>query len=134
MSKQAKRITLGAIIAGTLGYLAGILTAPKSGRETRKDIKDTTNQTISQVEKELKKLHGDLNDLIQKAMNKSDKLKGKAKDDLLKLTQKAKDAKEKLREMLSAVHEGESQDPELKNAIDEASKAIKHIKEYLSKK
>ena len=134
MSKQAKRITLGAIIAGTLGYLAGILTAPKSGSETRKDIKDTTNQTISQVEKELKKLHGDLNDLIQKAMDKSDKLKGKAKDDLVKLTQKAKDAKEKLREMLSAVHEGESQDPELNNAIDEASKAIKHIKDYLAKK
>lgn len=133
MSKQAKRITIGAIIAGIVGYLAGVLTAPKSGKETRQDIKDTTTKTIAQIEKELKKLHGDLNDLIQKAGAKSETLKGKAKEELVNLTDRAKDAKEKLREMLSAVHEGESQDQDLKKAIDQASDAIKSIKNYLSK-
>ena len=49
------------------GYLAGILTAPKSGKETREDIKDTAVKTYSEAEKQLKKLHTELNDVLAEA-------------------------------------------------------------------
>jgi gas vesicle protein len=34
-----KKMALSALIAGAAGYVGGILTAPKSGRETRKQLK-----------------------------------------------------------------------------------------------
>ena len=36
----SKRFALGAIVGLTAGVIAGILTAPKSGRETRADMKE----------------------------------------------------------------------------------------------
>jgi len=42
MSKDTgKKVALGALIAASVGYVAGVLTAPKSGKETRQDIKNT---------------------------------------------------------------------------------------------
>jgi len=45
----------------------------------------------------------------------------------------AKVAKEKAREILSAVHEGDADDKDLKKAVDEASKAVAHLRTYLKK-
>ena len=52
-----KKLAIGAAISAVLGYIAGILTAPKSGKETRDDIKSKAHETYAAAEKELKKLH-----------------------------------------------------------------------------
>jgi gas vesicle protein len=44
-----KKIALSAIIAGVAGYGIGLLTAPKSGKDTRKDIKNTAQKTIIKI-------------------------------------------------------------------------------------
>jgi hypothetical protein len=46
---------------------------------------------------------------------------------------KAKDTKEKVREMLSALHEGDAEDQDLKRAITNANSALDHLRDFLKK-
>jgi len=129
----AKKVAIGSGIAAAVGYLAGILTAPKSGKQTRSDIKKTADKTVIEAEKELKKLHTELSKLIDEAKKGSTKLSSKAKKEADDLVDKAKDTKEKAREMLSAIHEGDTDDRDLKKAIKDANAAIDHLKDYIKK-
>jgi len=133
MDKRTKRFAIGALLAAAAGYIAGILTAPKSGKETREDIKNTAVRTYKAAEKELKELHTELNKLIGEAGKKADELKGAAKKNFDTAVEGAKAAKEKARELLSAVHEGDAEDNDLKQAIKEAKKAAEHLKSFLKK-
>lgn len=128
-----KRLAVGSAIAAIAGYVAGLLTAPKSGKETRGDIKQAANESISQAEKELKKLHTDLGKVIDEARLSGDRFSAKAKNDLSDLIDKAKDTKEKVREVISAIHEGEAEDVDLKKAVKEANTALDHLREFLKK-
>ncbi|HLZ14662.1 MAG TPA: YtxH domain-containing protein [Candidatus Saccharimonadales bacterium] len=135
MSKNStvKKFAIGTILAAAAGYLAGILTAPKSGKETRQDIKEAAVKTYSEAEKQLKKLHTELNEVLAEAKGRLETVKGKAHDELEKAMDAGKTMKEKARELLSAVHEGDADDKDLKKAIDEANKAVEHLKSYLKK-
>ena len=133
MDKRAKKFAVGAVIAAAAGYVAGILTAPKSGKETREDIKDTAVRTYNAAEKELKTLHTELNKLMDEANKKAGEFKGTAQKNLDKAVEGAKVAKEKARELLSAVHEGDADDKDLDDAVKEAKKAVEHLRSYLKK-
>lgn len=130
---STKKIAVGAVFAAAAGYVAGILTAPKSGKETRKDIKDAAVKARSEAEKTLKKLYGELNELIEKGKNQTKKLNESAKTQLAGLLTQAQFAKEKVRVLISSVHEGDADDKDLQKAIDEAKKATEHLKTFLSK-
>ncbi|HSW66402.1 MAG TPA: YtxH domain-containing protein [Bacillota bacterium] len=132
-SKTIKRFAIGTVIAAAAGYIAGVLTAPKSGKETRADIKDAAERTYTAAEKELKQLHTELNKLLDQGRGKANELKGVAKENLDKAMEVARTAKEKTRELLSAVHEGDADDRDLKKAIDEANKAVEHLRSFLKK-
>jgi gas vesicle protein len=131
--KTFKRLAVGTLIAGAAGYVAGILTAPKSGKETRADIKQTADKTIAEAEKQLKNAHTELNELINTAKKQGKDLSGKGKAQLDDVTDKANDVKEKLRELISAVREGEADDKELKRAMQDAKHSVDHLKKYLKK-
>ena len=133
MDKRVRKFALGAIFAAIAGYLAGILTAPKSGKETRQDIKNTAKAAYTAAEKQLKTLHTELSRLLDEAKSKAENLKGDAKDNLDKAVTVAKQAKEKARELLSAVHEGDAEDDDLKKAIADAEKAVTHLRAFLKK-
>lgn len=133
MKDATKKIALGAVIAGAVGYVAGILTAPKSGKETRKDIKDKASQLMAEAEKQLKQLHTELNSLLSEARAMAEKLHGKARTELEKAMIAAVAAKEKARELLSAAHEGTAEDKDLDKAVKEVTKAAAHLKAYLKK-
>jgi gas vesicle protein len=130
---KAKNLAVGAAIAGAAGYLAGLLTAPKSGRETREDLKNAGLKGMTEAEKQLKALHTDLAKTVDEARDKGSKLTGKAQKELTELVDKAKSTKEKVREVLSAVHEGDATDKDLKKAVADAKHALAHLKEYLKK-
>lgn len=132
-SKTVKKVAIGAAIAGAVGYVAGILTAPQSGKETREDIKENVNKGILLAEKELKKLQAELSVKIDEARRYAEELTGKSRAELDKLIAVAKEKKEKVRVMLSAIHEGDADDADLAKAIDEASDSIDHLKKYLDK-
>lgn len=133
MSKSSNKWALGAVFAAAAGFLAGILTAPKSGKETREDIKVATKKGIAEAEKQLKQLHTQMNDTIAQAKDKAKSLKGDAQKELQGAIEKAGVVKEKARTILSAVHEGDAQDKDLQKAVEEATKAIGNLKAYLKK-
>ena len=110
-----KKVALGAAITAVAGYVAGILTAPKSGKETRGDIKDKAIETYNAAEKELKKLHTELTDVIDEATDRISSFKNHK--DVDAALSRGKDAKQKAREVLSTLHDGETSDKDLKKAI-----------------
>ncbi len=133
MDKRAKRLAASALFAGVAGYVAGILTAPKSGKETRKDLHRAALKAKTEAEKQLKALHSELAVTIETGKRQAGKLKSKARTELDAALQKATKAKEKSRILLSAVREGQAEDEDLQKAINEAKRAIKNLKKYLKK-
>lgn len=133
MNKALKKLAIGTLLAGAAGYVAGLLTAPKSGRATRADIKNAADTTVTETERQLKKLHTELNELLGEAKKRGQTVQGKAKVELDDAAAMATTAKQKAREILSALHEGDAENKELQKAMTDASKAVKHLKAYLKK-
>jgi len=131
--ENLKRIAIGSTVAAAAGYLAGVLTAPKSGKQTRADIKSAADSSRVQAEKDLKRLHTELDKVIKDAKAGSGKLSAKAQKELADLVEKAKDTKEKTREVISAIHEGDAEDKDLARAVKNANTALKHLRNYLKK-
>lgn len=127
-------VATGALIVAGAGYLTGILTAPKSGKETRNDIAKGTAKARIDAERKLKKLHSELQDLIKQGENRSKKLKDKAKKELDDALLEANKAKLKARELLSALHHGDAEDPNLQAVINEVKLAQKNLVTFLKKK
>lgn len=134
MRKRSKNLALGAVLLAGLGYAAGILTAPKSGKETRKDIQRAALHAKAEAEDKLKNLNAELADLIDQGKRKAKDFKDTAKVDYVEMLGHAQHARQKAREILSALHEGGAEDKDLKRAIDEVNKAIDHLQTYLKKK
>lgn len=132
MAKQrAGKLAMGAALAAGIGYAAGILTAPKSGKQTRRDLQKAAVKAKKEAEARLKVLHSDLSDLIAKGKKQTKTATSKAKSELDEALVKAQAAKDKARQLLSAVHEGEADDKDLQKAIDEVKKATKHLKSFV---
>jgi gas vesicle protein len=128
-----KRVAIGSAVAAAAGYVAGVLTAPKSGKQTRAGIKTSANKGVLEAEKDLKKLHTELGKVIDDSKQRGSKLSGKAKKEFGELVDKAKETKEKAREVLSAVHEGDAADQDLSKAVKDAKRAVTHLKDYWKK-
>lgn len=131
---RKKTVAAGAVILAGASYLAGILTAPKSGKQTRKKLLDKTVKAKIEGEKKLKRIHSELQALIKDAESKSKKLKDQARNELDEAIKKAKVAKEKSKEMISAIHSGDAEDPNLQAVISEVKLAQKNLITYLKKK
>lgn len=133
MGKTLKKLAVVTGIAAAIGYLAGILTAPQSGKETREDIKKTAQKGLTEAEKRLKGTLTELSDLIEQLKRQGEKLGDRAAKELDDLLAKGKVARDKAREVLSAIHEGDADDEDLKDAINQATEALDHLKAYLRK-
>lgn len=126
-----KKIALGAALAGAVGYVAGILTAPKSGKETRDDIAGKASDIKASAASELASLQSELKDKLDLAKNEAKALSGKARDEFNEAVLRAKEAQTKATEVLKAVKAGEASDPELNKAVKQAKLALKNLGRYL---
>lgn len=133
MNKHLRRVIGGTMLAGIAGYLVGILTAPKSGHETRAEMARMGSQGMAEAEKQLKKLHTDLTQLLEAAQSMAREHGGKARGELEQLVAASQAAKQKARELLSAIHEGDADDQDLEAAIKAAKAAAKHLRAYLKR-
>lgn len=133
MAKEStgKKVAIGAAAAAVAGFVAGILSAPKSGKETRGDIKNAALKAKSEAEKSLKAMHSELNDLLNDVKTKGEKLTGKAKVEFDDIVVMAKNAKEKVRDVLSSLHDGDAADPDLKKALSDAKDALKNLEKFI---
>jgi gas vesicle protein len=126
-----KKIAAGAALAGITGYLAGILTAPKSGKETRRDLSDKAGEVKDSSQAQLESTLNDLSDGLQKAKGKTSVLNTKAKQEFDEAVVKAKDAQNKAGAVLKAAKAGEAEDPDLNKAIKQGRLALKNLAKYL---
>jgi len=126
-----RKLAIGSAVAGAVGYLAGVLTAPKSGKETRSDIANKTGDLKESLTKELGELNQELKDLIQKAKDKTMTLSATAKAEFNEAVIRAKDAQNKANQVLKAVKNGEATDPELNKAVKQAQQAAKNLNKFL---
>jgi gas vesicle protein len=132
-SHNRRNIALGGLVLAGISYLAGVLTAPKSGKETRKDIRKAAAKAKTEAEKKLKKAHSELNVAIDELSKKAGKAKADVGKEMQKAIKQADEVKQKTREILSAIHEGEAHDHDLDKALGEVKQALKHVRKYLQK-
>lgn len=133
MAKTFKKFAIGTLVAGAAGYVAGILTAPRSGKETREELKVAALRAKTDAERNLKKMHSQLSDVINQGNDRLKVAKSRAKTELQSAIDSAVVAKEKARTILSAIHEGDAEDEDLDKAVKEVNKALTHLKSYLQK-
>ncbi len=126
-----RKLAIGAAIAGAVGYVTGILTAPKSGKETREDIADKAGELKEGGQEQLQNVHDELNELIKTAKNKSVALGSKARVEFNETVVRAKDAQNKASHVLKALRAGQADDPMLNKAIKQAKQAQKNLSKFL---
>lgn len=126
-----KKVAVSAMIAGVVGYVTGILTAPKSGKQTRHDIAEGTEDLKEDAEAQLKKANAELKDLISEGKTKSVALGAHAREEFNEAMIRAKDAQTKAAAVLKAVKAGGADDPELNKAVKQANLARKNLAKFL---
>jgi gas vesicle protein len=131
--QNIKRVAIGSSIAAAAGYVAGLLTAPKSGKETRKDIKQAADKGVAGAEDELKQLRVELDKVVKEAKVSGGKAGAKAQKEFKELVAKAKDSKDKAGEVLGAIRKGDARDEDLAKALKQAKHSLHNLRTYLKK-
>ena len=92
------KFALGALIGTAVGVVTGFLTAPKSGKETRADLKKKTSEVKDEVTKQAKFVASDAKFVAKNVKTKveetTDNVKTEASD-LTRRTKRAIDAAKK---------------------------------------
>lgn len=130
-SETVKKIAIGSAIAGAVGYFAGILSAPKSGKQTRDDLAGKAGEIKDSAEDQLYELNDELKSLIKNTKEKTVGMGSAARAEYNESLMKAKDAQNKAGEVLKAIKNGGASDPELDKAIRQAKQAAKNLGKYL---
>lgn len=130
-NQKAKKFALGALIGGMAGYVTGVMTAPKSGKETRQDIVNKADAVKSGAETQLQETIDELNTTIDQLKSKGVALSAKAREEYDERLMMAKDARNKASSILKAVQAGEDENPELNRAVKQGRQAVKNLAKYL---
>lgn len=79
-NKKAKVAVTGAAIGTLAGVLGGVLFAPKSGKETRNDIKEGSKVAVQKLNDKTVELKGNLNTQVTKGKENISEAKSKIKE------------------------------------------------------
>lgn len=129
MSK--KRFGLGILIGAVAGVVTGLLTAPKSGKETREDIKKMAGEARSAAEKKLKQGYKELAELSDQAKVKAKELQGQAQANLNELSKKADELKDKAKAAITSVKSGDDEHDDV--TIDKLLADMTAVKDKIAK-
>ncbi len=129
-----KGVLKGGIIGVVIGAVSGILLAPKSGKETREDIKAAAVRANREAEKRLKQLHVDLKVLSEELLKDAEALKGKARAEYDDLVKRAEIVRGKISETISSVRDFEAEDKDVESAIAQGETLVEEIHTKRSKK
>ncbi|HVO86775.1 MAG TPA: YtxH domain-containing protein [Candidatus Binatia bacterium] len=130
-SNTRRYVAISATVAGIAGYVAGVLTAPKAGKETRQDIANKAVDAKLAAERQLTVALHELDDVMKAAKAKSVSLNAKAREEFNEAMITAKDAQNKATQVLKAVKAGEADNPELNRAVKQARQAAKNLSKFL---
>jgi gas vesicle protein len=129
MAKNNSKWAIGAILAAAGGFLAGILTAPKSGKETREDIGATAKIVAKVADKRLDDVHEELNTQINRVKKMSIEAKDKAGKELKDAYSAALRAKDAVAAKIKDMTDGaETSEKEIAAAVKEAKEVVEKLK------
>jgi gas vesicle protein len=129
--KSGRKMALTAVVGGLAGYVTGVLTAPKSGKQTRNEIVDKAEAAKDGAEFKLQEAIDELNNTINNTKSKSLALGAKARSEYDESVVKGKDALNKASQVLKAMKAGEASHPDLNKAVKQARLATKNLGKYL---
>lgn len=129
---KGKKFGLGILIGAAAGVITGLLTAPKSGKETRQDVKSKAKEVKGSAERKLKEAHKELSKLSDEAQVKAKELQGKAKDELNDLSKKADELKDKVKAAITSIKSGDDDNDEA--TIDQLLKDLAALKDKIANK
>lgn len=132
-SDKIKNLAFGTLVGAAAGFVAGVLLAPKSGQETRQDLRHSSKNIAREVDKHAKKLHQDLSRAVDTASTEFDHATHQVKAELSKHALKATKSRDQLASVMSAVRSGNSTDEDLDIAVKNAQSALDSLKKYLKK-
>ncbi len=119
----------GGIIGIIIGAIVGVLFAPKSGKETRDDIKEGTQAAMTQTEKQLKGLYKDLQDNTAAAKKSATTKTLKAKKEMDDLLKSSQPLQKQIKELISNIREGLDVDErDIEKLVEKAEKITQKIK------
>lgn len=131
--EKGKGLAIGAAIGAVFGVVTGILFAPKSGKETREDIKDAASKAAERLQAEADKLQKEISDLIDKGevhvKDASKTVSDKAKE----AVEQAKHSRDSVMTIAKSVKAGKADDKDLDKAIKKAKDARDSLKVFLKK-
>jgi gas vesicle protein len=87
----------GTIIGAVIGALAGILLAPKSGKETQADIKRKVRGTYHDIQMRLERMSEEMSGRVDSLREAAKDLKGEAREESQELIRRAEVLKQDLR-------------------------------------
>ena len=101
------KFALGALFGAVAGFVAGVLTAPKSGKETRADIKNAANKTKDVVAEEAGKFK-------DTATRKGEELKTKVGDVYEDVVEKGEEYRARTEQAVEGARKGFAKKPNKK--------------------
>lgn len=129
---KSKKFGLGVLIGAAAGVITGLLTAPKSGKETRQDIKDKATEWRGAAERKLKDAHKELGKLSGEAKAKAKGLQGKAKDEMESYAKKADELKDRVKNAITSIKSGDDDNDDA--TIDQLLKDLTALKDKITQK
>ena len=134
MNKDTRNVGI-AIIAGlAAGYALGLLTAPKSGKDTREDIKELSTKAYKAAESRLKESYEDLSDVIASASQQAKKLGVKGRKELDVLLAAAHEAQGRVKQLIASLRRGEATPQQFDDAVIAAQVAKDELKDFIADK
>ena len=116
--QTAKKILIGTAAGSVSGILGGLLFSPKSGKETREDIANTSKELTNNIKEKTIELKETINDKVSDA-------KDNVIDAKVKIKQKSIDLKEAINNKVSDAKD---------NVIDAKSKVSQYLNEKKTSK
>lgn len=89
MSNAVNRYFEGLLVGGALGFIVGLLTAPKAGSELRQELADNAEDLLNQVNDQLGDVRGLVSDRVQPLADRASVLKDRVADRAADLRVKA---------------------------------------------
>ncbi len=132
----AAKVGVGVVLGSLVGSAAGVLFAPKSGKETRKDLKDIAEKSVETVKAKTNELSDAVQETYSEALNKFNKFSEEKLTDLKKV---ASDVEEKAEEKAKEVKEETTKKAneaksEVAKGVDKAAKKVEEGAKKVSDK
>lgn len=128
----ASKVGLGLALGSLVGSALGVLFAPKSGKETREDIKDIAEKSVDTIKAKTNELSETVQETYNEAKNKFNKFSEEKLTDLRRVASDVEDKTEEVKDKASKkVNEVKS---EAAKGVDKAAKKVEEGAKKVSDK